>query len=96
MKVERVVVTNLDGYVDVHGTRVRGRSAALDTSTLQTAATYPSLISLMVSVDVKHHVYLNTYLLTYGCHNRSSQPELCNNALNLHSVRPSARVPQFF
>ena len=53
MKVERVVVTNLDGYVDVHGTRVRGRSVALHTSTLQTAATYPSLISLMVSVDVK-------------------------------------------
>ena len=24
----------------------------------------PSLISLMVSVDVKHHVYLLTYLLT--------------------------------
>ena len=25
----------------------------------------PSLISLMVSVDVKHHVYLLTFLLTY-------------------------------
>ena len=32
--------------------------------TLLLPSFYPSLISLMVSVDVKHHVYLLTYLLT--------------------------------
>ena len=43
---------------------------------------FPSLISLMVFVDVKHHVYLLTYLLAMGiivqdlCESRGDRPGL--------------------
>ncbi len=50
----------------------------------------PSLISLMVSVDVKHHVYLRTYLLRSSVTNQNirditSQPVNGFRGLNYES-----------
>ena len=60
---------------------------------------YPSLISLVVSVDVKHHVYLlggsgsgATRLSTYACAHVSSVMEPKSHSSPLHTEESLEKV----